>query len=607
MSIFSNIYNSVVNAAHNRYDKKLLEGLSRLDHKLTSEPRFQKVAGQYFTTKRMINKLTEYFIWYIGDENIIRHFFTNNDSGHVLTEDVNLNQFWKKAPPEYIMVHTGLPGVFSSKMAKIVIGQGYEIDVEVYTKDVDGKITDKTDENESGRIKAMLTDVLFPKMQFHQKLMAGAQDESWSGHIAYKLAYDKSITPYPILEEGDRRFFEVVKERGHTTAIIFHQWHAKDGGAGSKKYRLDEVYSTCRTEDKIKYYNQFKVNGIAKDVEVGDAVIDYLLYDVTDESKETIIPFEKWAATCPELTRHLKFEAFSFPDLKRMLAFEKPNKLPNRDEPGSHYGQSDYAGCTGSYHILDELYSENASEVRNNKSTQSIPDSYLPKNDEGKLLPRDPFRTNVVVGRFDKDQYQGTTPPSIEVTQIQDKTESIIGKWRLEVGNVCTVMGLSPTTLSIPGFESIAASEKSQQEREKATIDTRKEKLELWEPFMNDMLLGILEFNTWMQKYLGVKQPGLDEMNIDFTNCNVRVQFPDYVKANTNERIETWGKAKTYGLTDIKSAVEQVFAPLGKTQKEIEQITDLIKLEQNLSIDNPDALSMNNILNQKEQNQGGNQ
>lgn len=597
MSIFSSVYNSIVNAAHNRYDKKLLEGLSRLDVKLKAEPRFQKVAGQYFTTKRMIDKLTEYFIWYIGDENIIRQYFHTNTSGYVISEDVNLNQFWKKAPEDYVMVHTGLPGVFSSKMAKITLGQGYEIDVEVYKKDENGIVTETIDEKESGRIKAMLTDTLFPKMQFHQKLMAGAHDESWSGHIAYKLAYDPSVTPYPILEEGDRRFFEIIKERGHTTAIIFHQWYAKDGSAGSKKYRLDEVYSTCRRAEQIAYYNQFKVNkdNVSSSVEIGDAVIDYILYDVTDETHEKVVPFANWKAACPELTANILQEAFSFPKLKRMLAFEKANKLPNRDEPGSHYGQSDYAGCTGSFHITDELYSENAREVRDNKSMQAIPEDWLPKDDEGRRLKRDPFRTNIVVSKSDIDQQQGTHQ-NFETTQILDKTESIKLKWQLELGNICTVMGISPTSIGIAGFESIAASEKSQQEREKATIDTRKDKLELWEPFINDILLGTLEFNTWLQENMDVKQPGLDDMNIDFANCNIRVQFPDYVKSNTNERINTWGAAKNFGLADTKSAVEQVWAPLGKTQKEIEQIADLIKLERNLSIDNPDALSMNTLL-----------
>jgi hypothetical protein len=597
MSIFTNVQTYF----QNRYDRKLQKGLMRLDIKMKQEPRFQKLAGKYLTSKRFMDKLTENFIWYIGDENLIRYFFKGDStSQRVLGEDMELNQFWRVCPDNYIMVHTGFPGVISAKMSKAVLGNGYDIEVEVFKKsNKEGEletVTDQIDDDESGRIKDMLQDVLLKETGFKQMLLTAGQDESWSGHIAMKFAFDRSVSPYPIIEEADLRFFEVEKVRGKTKSIVFKEWFAKGDAGSQKKYRLDEIYTTVQDDVNgfdLAYCNQFAVNGI-QGLEVGDAVIKYELYDITDETNQKPVVFNNWMKQCPELTKNIEQEAYSYPKFKGMLAFEKPNKMPNVEFPGSIYGASDYARLAGAFHTVDELYSEDSREVRDNKGLQAIPRSWLPKDEDGKAKARNKFQTNIVIDDSDADQHQGNAP-AIQSSEIQDKTESILGKWKLKVNQICVQAGISPTTLGIYGFESIASSDKSQQEREKATIDTRKDKIELWKPFIEDMLLKLLMFNSWLREaYPDLKQPGIDAMDIDFTNCNVKVNFPDYVKANVSERIDTWGKAKSMRLVDTLTAIEKVYPE--KTKTEQEQIANLIKLEDNMAIDSPEALSMNNLL-----------
>lgn len=611
MNVFRRVYNSVVDAAHNRYDNKLKEGLIRLDIKLKQEPKFHTLASQYFSTRNFSNKLTEYLIWSIGDENIIRNYFRDHQDPYVVGEDTKTNQFWKVAPSEYPMVHTGFPSIMASKSAEILFGSGFDVDVNIYKKTTTPEgietIGEDIDEKESARIKEMLTDVLFQDMSLYERLMGAGFDEAWSGHIAAKLSFDRSITPYPILEFADLRFFEVAKERGYTTAIVFKQWYSDE--TSRKKYRLDEIYTTVRKEEELSYFRiNRETNELTENLklEVGDAVIRYELYDVSNE-KETLVDF----SLCPALTAGVK-PFVAFPGIKGMLAIEKPNRLINQQFKNLPYGSSDFAGLGGQFHSVDELYSENAREVRDNKTIQAIPEEWLPKDKDGNPLKRDSFRTNVMYSKAnnDLDQTQGKKPdPLFDVAEIQDKTESILGKWKIEVNQICVKSGYSPTTFGIYGFESIAASSDAQQEREKATIETRKGKIKLWRPFLEKLFMKILQLNSWiLENDKTIEQPGIPTMDVDFSNCTINVTFPDYVKATTTELINTWGSAKRDGLGDLESILKKVWSPLGLTDKEIKEMADKLRIENNMALDNPNALSMDNILNPNpddDKNKGG--
>ena len=190
------------------------------------------------------------------------------------------------------MVHTGFPSIMASKSAEILFGSGFDVDVNIYKKTTTPEgietIGEDIDEKESARIKEMLTDVLFQDMSLYERLMGAGFDEAWSGHIAAKLSFDRSITPYPILEFADLRFFEVAKERGYTTAIVFKQWYSDE--TSRKKYRLDEIYTTVRKEEELSYFRiNRETNELTENLklEVGDAVIRYELYDVSNEKRDT--------------------------------------------------------------------------------------------------------------------------------------------------------------------------------------------------------------------------------------------------------------------------------------------------------------------------------
>jgi len=569
-----------------KFDSKIERSLLRMNDKIRYNPEFNNLTVKYMTTERRTRKLTEYMVWYMGDEYLISYFYTEGNRILATDSTADMNMFWKVAPDALVKVHTGVPGLLSNKKSRILWGNGINIDVQVF-KMKDGNPTEEVDEKESNRIRDILVDTLLDKTNFWEHAKQQTEDESWSGHTALKFNFDRDITPYPIIETTDARLFTLVKERGFTTAIKFHAWHTNE--KSDKKYRLDEVYTTVRNEIELQYYRQWKHG--TQEVNVGDAVIKYELYELKND-KEVAIIFNNWLSKCPELTEGIENESIAFGGLQGILAFEKANRLPNNDFPGSWYGASDYSRSVLSFDKLDELISENAREVRDNKAIQFFPMEWLDKSNEGKILGKNKFKTNYVGSSNDVDQAQGAQAPA-GVIEVKDKTDSLKEKFKMEIGIICANAHISPTSLGGigQGFESIAAGPESQQEREKDTIDTRNEMIERWKPYLNKVFLKLLEFNTWLlDNGLTSDQPGISEMDIDFENCTVKVQFPDYVQSSDMERITTWGAAKTARVADTETAVENVYPHLSRKQQR--DIIDRIKFEDGMVSDNPSNLSL---------------
>jgi len=593
-----------------RYDAKLERGLLRLNDKIKYNPDFSRLGAEYMTSERRARLLTQYLVWFMGDEYILSNYYKNQKIVLGQESVVDTRMFWRVAPDDIIKVHTGMPSLISNKKSRLLWGQPVTIDVEVFKVDENGNVSEDVDEEASKKLRSILVDVIIPRVNLNDNVKKATVEESYSGHHAIKLSFDRQISPFPIVETADARLFSVTKERGHTTAITFHEWYSN--AKKNKKYRRDEIYTTVRptsvfpsNEDILAYARQWVYKEQRNAVELGDAIITNDLYELKD-SKEIPIKFDDWNNHCPELMGGIAQETYVFPGLKGMLAFEKPNRLPNKDFPGSWYGESDYSGVLSSFDKLDELYSENTSEVRENKSIYVYPIEWMDKDDQGKVTGKDKFKTNYVSPKVDMDQAQGKEPAAT-VLSGSDRTDSFVKKWRMEVGMICANAHISPTSLGglAAGFESIVAGPESQQEREKDTIDTRNEMIGRWGPYLESILLKLLELNSFLLNngYID-EQPGIESMpDVDFDNCNVRVQFPDYAKASDMELITTWGQAMNMRVADIKTAVERIYRTLSSDQQQ--EIVDRIKLENGLTLDNPESLRMEDLIDQNINNEGG--
>lgn len=552
MGLFRNINDYFTN----KRLRRLEDDLMRLKNKMEFNPRYVQLFDNINIQEEFSKRISEYLVWFTGHPRLLRQFYQTNK----FSPYEDLNYFWAKAPANYRKVHSGIPSLISSKMATILFGASYDIDVEIYKTNETGDVLDEIDKEASKQSVDMIKELL-KEINFTAKLNEGAIAESWGGHVFYKLSYDVSLSQFPILEVVDIRSGSVVQERGITKAIIFKNWYPK----GTKVYCHHEIYTT---------------------LEDGTSAIVNELYMMKADGELT-----QRKLTEIEETAHLE-EIISFPGLTGLLAFEKPNKLPNNEFLDSPYGASDYSGAIPAFDALDEVLTEIIQEVRDNKTIRYIPASMIGYNLKGELAELNSFITNYV--KIDAASQEERGNSEINITQISDKTLEHLEKWKVALTTAINKAGISPLALGITGLEAVNAGMESQRERNKATLETRSNKLQLWKPFIEKMILKILELNSWLQKHNLVKQKGFDKIDINFDNCNINVKFGDYIIESEEKLLEKWGNAKMQGIVSIETVVDMIHPNWSEERKREE--VNRIRYENNLSLDTPETLQFSDLL-----------
>lgn len=520
-----------------------------LANRIKFDARYAVGAARSINSEAFTKRIEEYLVWSTGSGRLLYDFYKSGAASYR-----EANYFWHKAPVTTRRIHSGIPGLIVSRMPIILFGNGFSTTVTVFDKE--GR-ENKTQSKQARE----LVEGISEKILLIDRLEEGASKESWGGHVFFKFSHDVSLSEYPILEVFDVRRAEVVKERGLTKAIIFKSWYEYK----SEKYRLDEIYTT--TND-------------------GDSCIIYKLYKREYDGKDKEVPLTSIPATA-SLADDMGLDAnntFTYRGLKGMLAFDKPNKSPSLEFPDSDYGASDYEGAIDSFDALDEAYSKIIHELRTNATKRYIPSDMIPKIDGVSMLDDD-FTDSYVLVEGDLDQGENG---KIQFSTIADKTEEHLAKFRTALTTAINKAGLSPFALGITGLESINASAPSQQERNKVTIDTRKQKLKKWKPFIENLLTQAVALNSWMLKYTSINQNAYKTLDLDYDNTTIKVNFGDYVVSDIETKISTWGNAKTLRVSSTKEAVKNIHPDWN--DKEITDEVDLIRFEDGVSNDNPDNL-----------------
>ena len=547
--------------------KRLESDLVMIRNKINFDPRFALTIKDLNSPEAFTKRIEEYRVWFSGNKTQLRSLYKDN-----IKKDC-LNYFWYKAPETYRMLHAGLPGLISDKQPTILFGGGVKFEATAYTE------AGEKDEKLSTRVQELM-DHLVKELKFSEKIETGATIESWSGHLFGKFSFNVALSNYPIFEVTDLTKAEAIKERGITKAIVFKYWYQFN----KKHYRLDEIYTTNA---------------------VGDAVIRYELYMLDNINGEKQVPVE----TIPEgyelkftnegLPRLNKNDEFVFDGIKGMLAFDKPNKTPSHEFPDSQYGASDYEGSIDAFDATDEAFSELMQELRDNKTIRYVPETMIPTksiydNGEELVIPmlNDAFVTNYVMIGGDEDQ---STKNELKIQQIPDKTESLVKKYQIALTMAINKAGMSPVALGITGLESISASAESQQERNKATLETRSKKLKNWKPFLEEVGMKMLELNAWMQRETFADQEAFGDLrSISFNNLDIGVSFGDYIIERQADKITTWGSAKQMGVASIETVVDKIHDEWTETQK-LEEV-QRIKFQNAIAMDTPDTLQFDELL-----------
>lgn len=540
---------SIVSYFKERRLNRLETDIMTLRNRLKFDPRFTVGTMKNINSEDFTKRIEEYLVWSSGSARLLYEFYKGGGANYSKS-----NYFWVKAPITTRRLHSGIPGLICSKMPIILFGNGYSLSVKVFGEN------GKEDKKQSTSARELI-EGLTEKMKFAERLEDGAVKESWGGHVFFKFSFDTSLSEYPILEVFDIRTVEVLKERGITKALVFKKWYEY----GNNKYRLDEVYTTNESREACIIYKLYKRNGNGEDEKVS-----------LNSIPQTVGLAEKM--------RLDENNTFTFHGLKGMLAFDKPNKSPSLEFPDSEYGASDFEGALDSFDALDEAYSKIIHEIRTNATKRYIPRHMIPMKD-GKSLLDDDFTDSYVAVEADIDQGGNN---EIHYSSIPDKTEEHLAKYRTALTTAINKAGLSPFALGITGLESINASAQSQQERNKVTIDTRKEKLKKWKPFIEEVLTQAVALNSWIVKNTGVTQEAYSQLDIDYDNTTIKVNFGDYVVADTETKLATWGNAKAMRVSSTQEAVRNIHSDWNES--EIKAEVDLIRFEEGMSEDSPSHL-----------------
>ena len=567
------IIETIKNKVQERRIKKLEKDLTALRNKIKFDPRLLMIDHTMETQKAFTRRTYEYKVWSMGNAGSLAWFYRTGNSSIGLYDYNKHNYFWAKCPSNRRMVHCGIPGLISTRMADILFKNGVEVKAIVY-KNGEGESLQE-DKAAEKKANEFISATLLPKLKFTESLQKAAVNESWGGHCFFRLSHDFSVSAYPILETFDITQCELVKDRGITKAIIFKSWYEY----ANKSYRLDEIYSTTEDGDGCITYKLFTFDGDKeKEVDLLSIPQTQAMFFVNGSGNANGISLDEQ-------------QRFVYKGLKGMLAFEKPNKMPSQEFPDSNYGASDYEGAIDYFDSLDEITSANVREIRTNETKRYIPDSMIMERDaDGNPLPFDEFCDSFVTVKGDLDQ---DAQNKIETSQITDKTESFLAKWKTVLSMICNKAKLSPYSLGITWLEAVGPSADSLQERNKVTLDMRKGKIVLWDTLLQNLILQALQLNAWMQDNVdGIKEKhkadGVPEIDFTQGNTTIQIDFGEYIEEGVSQRITTWGGAKAQRVASTEECVRQIHPDW--TEKQVNDEVNLIRFEDGMSTDNPDNL-----------------
>ena len=158
---------------------------------------------------------------------------------------------------------------------------------------------------------------------------------------------------------------------------------------------------------------------------------------------------------------------------------------------------------------------------------------------------------------FDVRKFISIMQPEIRI----EKYENVMHQ---TYARILTNMGLSPTTVGLPNFESIQASAESQREREKSSLRTRTRKLKLWKELMKDLFERVLMYDDYLNNR------ALGEYDVD-------VDFAEYGMPTREDRIDIIAKAVAGNVMSIQQAVKELYPEM--SDEEMAVMVRNIKLE----------------------------
>jgi hypothetical protein len=423
--------------------------------------------------------------------------------------DVPSTMFWKARMTrgqEIRKIHVGLPSMVVDTIANIVMS------------DYNGvEITSKNSTSYSERWA-----VIEKSNNFAEILKEALTDIGIVGDGAFKVSFDKNISEEPIIEWFPAERVEFVYIRGRIREIKFYTDYYERG----KKYQFCEIY--------------------------GYGYIKYELYD--DNGKD--IKLNSINATSWIDGQGVKFDKKSIWAVP--MIFGKSQDYKGR-------GKSLIEIKEDAFDSFDEVWSQWQDSLRAGRTKTYIPDNLIPRDPEtGEAASPNPFDNRFII----------TEPSGKENAADKVQTETPTIQHDAYLSSYVTALDLclqgiiSPSTLGIDTKKLDNA--EAQREKEKTTLYTRNNYVELVENVMPQLVMAVLNADEEIKGGTAVKE-----------NLEIKVKFGEYANPSFESQVETVGKARQNGTMSIETGVDELYGDSKSDEWKAEEVKR-IKEEQGI-------------------------
>lgn len=319
------------------------------------------------------------------------------------------------------------------------------------------------------------------------------------GDGAFKISIDTALSEYPIVEFIGGKDVEYEQSRGIIRAITFKTLY-KYKGSG---YELHERYSKGRIDSKL--YN----------------------------SSGAEIPL----STLPELEDIPQTVTFSGDYIMAVpLRFYESRKYSGRGKSVFDGGKSD---C---FDAVDEVISQWWDALRAGRVKQYIPECMIPRDPEsGSLLLPQQFGNSYIA--VESPLAEGTVN-KIEVVQPEINYEAFLSSYTNAV-LMCLQGLVSPATLGMDLGKMSSA--EAQREKKDVTGNTRNTITSALETALPELVSAVLK------TYDNMCGRSPDEYD------DITVSFGEYGAPDFDSRVDTVGKAGTYGIMSVQTQVDELW------------------------------------------------
>ena len=460
-------------------------------------------------------RLEEYIIWYLGDSDRLKNFFTRANAIEYnmdpLYNENKKSYFWAVSSTEQDIKrsHSGHPRNI--------------VDTLVYIMSIP-KISADNDKNDliNNNLRAILKANKL-KQQLSQSSRPMTLVEGWG---AWKINWDKSLSDYPILLYYRADRVDFVYQSNQLRAIIYKDFYQDAEG---KNYVL---YETRRL-------------GPYTDDAGNTTTSLYIEKDLYEQTKsDMLIPCR--LSTLPQL-KDIKPQIV-ISNFKHFLGY--PN-IFYHDVSEEFYGRSIFTGKTDIFDDIDQALSQEANAVRRSTVHEYFNSLYL-ENDPETGLPIQPDAFDRKYIKFQGAQgadgsAAGSTPVQVVQPQIyfQQYSEEVKA---LLLNAVAGIM--SPAAMGIDIAKKDNA--ESQREKNQTTIFTRNNLLDAEQDVLEHIASDLLVAYDLMNLEVG--------QELQTTEYAISVQYPEFSSDSWEKKMETVQTGWSGGLLSDEMALELLYA-----------------------------------------------